>query len=286
MSKRFDATVKGMLERGPSDWAALAGFPGLPVEVTDADVSTVSAASDKVLRVGGAAPWLVDINFQAGPDASVPKRVHLYNALLEDRHDLLVHSVVVLLCPRANLAAINGSYVRQFEGKRPHLTFEYQVIRVWEWPIADLLTGGLGTLPLAPISNVREEDLPGIIGQMKARLDVSQGPLAAELWTATYILMGLRYEGSLINHLLRGVIPMEESVTYQAIIEEGKAQGRQQGVVEEARRTLLLVGNARFGPPRADVVAVLDTIDNRERLEELHVRLLKVSSWEELLELP
>src|SRR5947199_5559051 len=139
MSKQFDATVKGLLDRGPSDWPALAGFPGRHADVIDADVSTVTAASDKVLGVRDTPPWLMDVNFQAGPDASVPRRVHLYNGLLDNRHELLVRSVVVLLSQRANLAAINGVYTRGFEGEEPHLVFRYQVIRVWELPVNSLL---------------------------------------------------------------------------------------------------------------------------------------------------
>jgi hypothetical protein len=51
MVLKFDATVKAMLEEGPADWPALAGRKVGPVEDIDADVSTVSAATDKVLRV-------------------------------------------------------------------------------------------------------------------------------------------------------------------------------------------------------------------------------------------
>jgi hypothetical protein len=51
MSKPFDATLKGMLEASPPDWAELAEVPAKRVEVVDADVSTVTAATDKVLRV-------------------------------------------------------------------------------------------------------------------------------------------------------------------------------------------------------------------------------------------
>src|SRR5260370_7211014 len=47
--------------------------------------------------------WILDINFQRGPDASLPRRMHVYNALLEHRHDLLVCSVAVLLTPEAHL---------------------------------------------------------------------------------------------------------------------------------------------------------------------------------------
>ncbi len=290
MSKRFDAAVKGMLEYGPSDWPALAGFPGRKAKVTDADVSTVSAASDKVLRVRGKPDWLMDINFQAGPDASVPQRVHLYNTLLVDRHGLLVRSLVVLLAPRANLTDINGVYVQQFEGEEPHLTFRYRVIRVWQLPAAQLLAGGLGTFPLAPVSDVTERDLPRVIRQMKARLDAEPRPDAKELWTATYLLMGLRYEQLLVDRLLREVVSMEESVTYQAILQEGfakgRAEGRQEGALQESRKNLLLVGTKRLGAPGAETAAALEGIADLGRLEGLIARALEVSSWEELLESP
>ncbi|HZT80116.1 MAG TPA: hypothetical protein VFA26_07840 [Gemmataceae bacterium] len=37
--------------------------------------------------------------------------------------------------------------------------FRYGVVRVWQLPPEQLLTGGLGTLPLAPIGAVREADM-------------------------------------------------------------------------------------------------------------------------------
>jgi predicted transposase YdaD len=285
MSKRFDATVKGLLDRGPSDWPALAGFPGRHTDVIDADVSTVTAASDKVLRVRDTPYWLMDVNFQTGPDGSLPRRVHLYNALLEDRHELLVRSVVVLLSKRANLATINGVYSRGFANEEPHLVFRYQVIRVWELPVKPLLEGGLGTLPLAPISDVSRSDLPRVIERMKGRLR-ARGTLAKELWVATYVLMGLCYEQEFVNHLLRGVITMEESTTYQAIIEEGKMQGRQEGAVEEARKMLVLIGAQHLGVPSRSAKAAIDRLDRVEKVEELGGRVLQVLSWEELLGLP
>ena len=41
----------------------------------DADVSTVTAATDKVLRLSEP-DAVLHFDFQAGPDASVPGRVH------------------------------------------------------------------------------------------------------------------------------------------------------------------------------------------------------------------
>ena len=58
---------------------------------------------------------------------------------------------------------------------------------------------------------------------------------ADPLWTAVDVLMGLRYDRVLIEQLLQGVRGMKESVTYQAIVEEGVAKGivkdREEGVV-------------------------------------------------------
>ncbi len=283
MSRPIDATLKSLLEMAPADWPVLAGYPRAAVDVIDADVSTVSGAADKVLRVHGPPDWILHLEFQAGPDATLPRRTHGYNALLEERHDLLVQSVVLLLRPQADLSVMTGVYERQFPGQPPYLTFRYRVIRVWELPTAALLGGGIATLPLAPISAVRREELPGVIERMAERLRRHRPRgQAAALWTATYVLLGLHYEPSFVNHLLQGVMEMEESTTYQYLI----AKGEHQGALREARKTLLVQGRDRFGPPPEETIAAIEGMDDLERLEQLHVRVLHVSSWDELLQAP
>jgi predicted transposase YdaD len=251
------------------------------VGVVDADVSTVTAATDKVLRLQEP-DAVVHFDFQAGPDASLPRRVHGYNALLEDRHGLEVLSVVVLLRPEADLRSISGVYERRFPGKtEPYLIFRYDVIRVWELPPEDLLRGGLGTLPLVPISAVTESALPGVIHRLKERLDEpGHRQVAGQLWTAVDVLMGLRYGRELIDPLLQGVRGMKESVTYQAIVEEGVVKGQLDG----ARQVLLLVGEQRFGkPPGARARAAIEAIHNLEELKAKTRRALQVQTWQELL---
>src|SRR5437763_2412 len=55
-----------------------------------------------------------------------------------------------------------------------------------------------------------------------------------ELWTATGVLMGLRYDEIMIQRVLRGVREMKESTFYQAVVREGK--------VEALHETLLHLG--------------------------------------------
>ena len=104
----------------------------------------------------------------------------------------------------------------------------------------------------------------------------------ATLWASTYILLGLRFPPEAAAELLRGVRDMKESSTYQAILEEG----RNEGSAAEARRLLLLQGTERFGDPDESTRLALERINSVELLERLSIRLLKVSSWEELLALP
>ncbi len=90
--------------------------------------------------------------------------------------------------------------------------------------------------------------------------------------------MGLTYSDELIDRLLEGVQSMKESVTYQKILREGRA--------EEARRILRRLGGKRFGKPDAHIEAALDAIADLERLEQLSDRVLEVTAWEELLAPP
>src|SRR5690348_9571469 len=97
MSKPFDAPLKRLPEDYPQDWARLVGVPkSSQVTVIDADLSTVTAAADKVLRIDEANPWLLHLEFQASYDAGLSQRVLHYNVLLHVRHSLPVRSVAIL----------------------------------------------------------------------------------------------------------------------------------------------------------------------------------------------
>ncbi len=75
--------------------------------------------------------------------------------------------------------------------------------------------------------------------------------------------------------LFQAVLNMRESVTYQAILKEGR--------LEEVRNILLLQGRDRLGEPSAKIIALLFAETDLARLEALAIRLLHVKTWEELL---
>ncbi len=146
MERRFDATLKSLLEDTPEDWPRLLGIAEPQARVIDADISTISGAADKVLLLSGPPPSILHFEFQSGPDVSLPGDLNVYNSVLEKRHSLPVRSVLVLLSPRADLAVITGEYQRHLPGaKEPYRVFRYDVMRVWQLPVKPLLAGGLGT---------------------------------------------------------------------------------------------------------------------------------------------
>jgi hypothetical protein len=72
---------------------------------------------------------------------------------------------------------------------------------------------------------------------------------------------------------------MRESVTYQAILEEGGKTGS----IRELHRVILRQGRLRFGDAVETVRQEIEAIRDIETLEELTDRLVTVSSWDELM---
>src|SRR5436309_1708272 len=110
-AKPFDPTLKDMVETEPEAWPAFLGRPIGPTTVIDADIATVSGAADKVLRVSAVTPYLLHLEFVAGHDAAdLPRKLHVRNGLLGDRHDLPVRTGVVLLRPETDSPQVTGVY--------------------------------------------------------------------------------------------------------------------------------------------------------------------------------
>jgi predicted transposase YdaD len=153
------------------------------------------------------------------------------------------------------------------------------------------------------LADVPAGQLPGVVEHMEKRLTAEAAPAEAnDLWTAAYVLLGLQYTREFASQLLRSALTMKESVTYQAIIAEGRArgiaegmaEGRTQGMAqgETLGRTrgmielLVELGTEHLGPPDAPTRVALEAIADPNRLKELGKRIRQVSSWEELLAPP
>ena len=199
MPMPFDATLKDLVQTFLHDYEVLMGLSDLsPLAPLNVDLSTVTAATDIALGHGDPTDWVVDINFQSGPDQDLEARVLLYHALLHYRYRVPVHSVVVLLRPVADPWQLTGKLRYAGRPRKSKMDFAYEVIRLWRQPVQRLLAGGLGTLPLAPLGRLPaalpvEEGLAPVLRRVVERLEREAPPEdRAKLLTATYVLTGLR----------------------------------------------------------------------------------------------
>ena len=106
---RFDVSAKELVWDDPVAWLDwLRIGPAGPVEVIDSDITALSAAADKVIRVGGTEPYLVNVELQASHQSDLAETLWFRQAALFHRHRLPVLTVLVLLRRGGKLAEING----------------------------------------------------------------------------------------------------------------------------------------------------------------------------------
>ena len=305
----FDTAAKELIWEDPAAWLARFGIgpPGL-VQIIESEATTLAATADKVIKVLSNPPYLVNIELQSSHETNLVRTMWMRQTLLDYRHDLPVLTVLVLLRKEANSPRLSGEYVRKLPDGTLTNRYAYKVVRLWREKPEAFLEAGPALAPLAPLAAVTEAELPDLVRRMAERINREPPLRASKLWTATFLLMGLRYPDTLTVRLLEGVASMRESTTYQWILKEGREEGIKQGIQEgrqegrqeglqeglhegrvtEARRLLLHLGVRRIGNPPPKAKAAVDRIDQIERLELLIDRIhdAEVTSWNQLLKTP
>jgi hypothetical protein len=199
-----------------------------------------------------------------------------------DHYNLRVRSVAVLLRPQADAGNLTGVLDLHAPDGGRIVEFHYKVVRAWQQPLDPLLAGSLGTLPMAPLADVSRKDVPQVIQRIDERLvRETTAEVAAIIMKATLSLTGLRLTKNELKELRKGARSMDvlrESSAYELFLDEG--------MIHEARKLVLRLGQARFGPLGEETRKAIEAIEELEPLERLLDRLLFVSNWSELLAEP
>jgi hypothetical protein len=272
MSKPFDATLKDLICSYPADWLTQLGVPVTePPEIISADLSTVTAAADTLIRVGN---LVVHIDVESGPDGSLAQRMLLYNVLAHYHTGLPVRSVAVLL--RSNAQRANLSNQLDYE----KLSFQFDIVRMWEVPADELLRAGVGLLPLAvvgkpPSGTTRVQALPSQVERIVDRVERDAKPEIGKLMTATYILASMHVEPTVAREVINHVLNMKELPGYKLILEEG--------AIDHQQELILKVGRKKIGEPTEKQLAKLKAIQDLDRLDRIVLKASTAKSWDALL---
>ena len=176
MPLRFDAMLKDLARRYPEDYASEFRLGSTAdIHALNVDLSVISAATDVVLGHGDPPRSILDLNFQSGPDPDLSDRVCLYNAVLHYQYHVPVHSVAILLRPKADHPRITGRVVYTGQPRRGKMDFRFEVFRIWKMPAQRLLRSGPGILPLSVLGALPPEasmvdGVNKIVGQLCRRV--------------------------------------------------------------------------------------------------------------------
>jgi hypothetical protein len=290
MNKPFDSALKQLLADFAADWVGwLAPRVGLPADVAveplDVELSTVQLSADKVFRLLPPAEGVLHIEPQSSWDGTLAERLNLYNALLHDRYGGPVYSVALLLRREANSPALTGTLTRTYPDGREYLRFGYEVVRVWQLPAEPLLAGGIGALPLALLTDEASGRLGELVDRMDARMRAEHVPDVTRVLvhTSGMLLLGLRYDAVEIQNAFVRARGMKESTTYQAILREGRQEGRQEGLIAGRQEDLLDILRERFGVVPPEVEARVRATTDAARLRDALRRAVTMAALADLV---
>ncbi len=117
---RLDVSAKELILDEPAAWADRFGVgPPAPVSVIDSEITTLTASADKVLKVDGPVPYLLDLEPHSYHDADIVRALWYRQVALDCRHRLPVLTVLILLHKEANSPSLTGRYERHLPDGSP-----------------------------------------------------------------------------------------------------------------------------------------------------------------------
>src|SRR5262249_24474316 len=144
--------------------------------------------------------------------------------------------------------------------------------RIWQLPARRFLGCGPGVLPLSVLGALppgvsAEDGIADVVELLGRRIERTMNQEEAKrILTSAFVLSGLRLTREQAKRAFGRVPAVEESTTYQYIIEQGEIKG--------LRRLLLRQGAAKFGAPPKKVKATIQELEDLPRLERMGLRLV------------
>jgi hypothetical protein len=262
----LDVAAKVILQVAPVDLAGLA-LPGarvLGVRPVDTTLPALALTMDKLFRVeleGAAEPHMLHVEVAANWAASVPRQAFGYWSLAHRAYDDL-SSVVICLKPGQKQGAPRGLYEHVVRGRRT-VRFEFDVIRVWELRVDEVLDAGkLGLLPFVPfmagVTTKHVEHAMATLASVEPgqRRGDLQGALAV---FANNIFPDVDWAARIPEELLMALSFYERIYerVHQQIQERCEAAGHAAGEVTGQRKLLTVLLQERLGDRALPLLARL-----------------------------
>lgn len=216
----FDSVCKFLVETFSPDFATwLLGEPISLTELSPSELSLEPIRADALI-LRQSEQVVVHIEFQTEPKPDIPFRMLDYRVRVYRRfpHKRMYQAVVYLQQTKSDR-------VQQSSFALERTRHEFEVILLWEQPTDNFLRSP-GLLPFAVLTQT--SDRSQVLQQVAQLIErFPNERIQSNLTASSAILAGLVLEAEVIQRLLRRDI-MQESVIYQSIKAEGRAEERQE----------------------------------------------------------
>ena len=295
MNPNSDNFIKQMATKAPADLVKLIGSKGEFDRVLPTDLMRIERRPDLVFKLKNP-DSILHVEIQSVRDETMDTRIRQYHVVLDDLYyPIPVHSVLILLSPKANSRKITGEVVREDS------YFRYTVLRLWEHSIEEGLALPLSILPLAVLFGVGTEEIKEVVARIKERVEKECPPdKQGDMYALVLFFLGSVVEFDIAMEIMKGAKGMEGSVTYQRVFDEGILKGLQQGIqqgklqgitegiekgkIEEARKNLIMIAELKFSAPKASQRKRINSVSDLSKLEDLLRKVITTNSWDELLQ--
>ena len=291
----IDIISKYLIQHYPDHFAhfVLAREDVEVIDVIETEQTTVEARrADSFIRVRiGEDEALVHNEFQTTDSSpSMPRRMAGYIGRAIEHHGLPIYSNVIYLRPDAGQRD-PGFYEQALPGYR--VVIQYNVIRLIEVEGQHILDAGhSGLIPFTPLMKPPEgmtSDawLQQCIHTARTR-PIDRSPKADYL-AGMVALSELVYTSETISDIIfkEGIMDIiRESSLIQSFKREGREEGFEQGIEQGQRKStledILEVLEIRFDLPASHPLSDrISTIEDLQRLKQLHRAAIQVSSLDE-----
>lgn len=278
------------------DWKRPYEFLDNELQQLEPDAEIGRRLVDKVAKVwllDGEEAWvLVHVEVQGQYDSQFAERMYTYNYRLFDRHKKRVISLAVLADEQANWRP--NSYSYQLGGCRVSLEFPIAKLLDYEatWETLEQTTNPFGIIVMAHLKTKATQRNPESRLQWKLSL-------VRRLFERGYSREDIQELFRFIDWIM--VLPRELALSFKTEVKSyqevqrmryvtsierlAKEEGKEEGIIENARESVIEVLETRFGEVPTSIVEAINRIDQPSLLKTLLKRAIAIPSTTEFQQL-
>ena len=267
---QYDTAMKCISPEFSRDLAALIFNRKMDLEPLPTALPSTEHRADFLAKVRGDEDFIIHIEFQTRYDPDMPLRMVSYYGRILYGYRLPVYPIVAYISPEDADREIESTYSSSI-GDKHVMTFDYEVIRIWELETGRIFEKKLyGLYPLTLLMD--DADIDRCLREIADA--VRNKHISADSYVCAQIFAELKYPKEVVKAMSLDDLEklMKQSTFYKETIGKGREEGRGEGREEDIRSVLA----ARFGSVSDQVSRRIHTI--RERNASLLGDLIKLAA--------